>query len=522
MKNITKLLLFVSLITLKNALGQTEGFFQTYPRDDKSMMPSCVVETSDGSYIVAVNAVQNFLDTIPRCGELFKLSANGELMKSVAIHEEEALYSVENIFPDPQRQGMYIGIGLLQTTWQHYGQPYLIHFDEELNITSQQLVEIPDENKHFTGIKSVIDGENNIVSTLLYYSSYPYYGHCFYAKITIEGELLCLVEDSAGQPAINWPNAMFLFPDDGRVGIFRRNAVTVHPPVHQVLCKLNDELEADSIHGFGNFAHDTLDMIHVKSLSMTEPASGTVLPMNDTTLLFSFVADQWWTNTNNHDISAVLFKTDLEGNIQQHCVIGNWNDTLETTNLVLQSADFARYSSMEKRFLYHTCLSRDQQPYLERPNTFFVTKLTDDFEILWKKSYTKDDTYFCPRYLTSTSDGGCLVVGYVREGETYFDNPHYNMFALKLNANGTTGTNEIIVKDEMFFYPNPVKDQLLMQFSPDVQPKQIELYDLQGRLVSTQSKAFESIDMSQLPAGTYTLRVTLQDGNTFSDKVVKN
>ena len=96
------------------------------------------------------------------------------------------------------------------------------------------------------------------------------------------------------------------------------------------------------------------------------------------------------------------------------------------------------------------------------------------------------------------------------------------MFALKLNANGTTGTNEIIVKDEMFFYPNPMKDQLLMQFSPDVQPKQIELYDLQGRLVSTQSKAFESIDMSQLPAGTYTLRVTLQDGNTFSDKVVKN
>jgi hypothetical protein len=70
-------------------------------------------------------------------------------------------------------------------------------------------------------------------------------------------------------------------------------------------------------------------------------------------------------------------------------------------------------------------------------------------------------------------------------------------------------------------YPNPAKEQLLIQFSPDVQPKQIELYDLQGRLVRTQSKAFESIDMSQLPAGTYTLRVTLEDGQTFSDKVVK-
>ncbi|MBQ6305190.1 MAG: T9SS type A sorting domain-containing protein, partial [Bacteroidales bacterium] len=71
------------------------------------------------------------------------------------------------------------------------------------------------------------------------------------------------------------------------------------------------------------------------------------------------------------------------------------------------------------------------------------------------------------------------------------------------------------------YYPNPAKEQLHMQFSPDVQPKQIELYDLQGRLVRTQSKAFESIDMSQLPAGTYTLRVTMEDGKTYSDKVVK-
>jgi hypothetical protein len=71
------------------------------------------------------------------------------------------------------------------------------------------------------------------------------------------------------------------------------------------------------------------------------------------------------------------------------------------------------------------------------------------------------------------------------------------------------------------FYPNPAQDQLRLQYSPDVQPKQIELYDLQGRLVRTQSKAFESIDMSQLPAGTYTLRVTLEDGKTYSDKVVK-
>jgi len=70
-------------------------------------------------------------------------------------------------------------------------------------------------------------------------------------------------------------------------------------------------------------------------------------------------------------------------------------------------------------------------------------------------------------------------------------------------------------------YPNPTQGHLHMQFSTDVQPAQIELYDLQGRLVRTQSKAFESIDMSQLPAGTYTMRVIMEDGKAYSDKVVK-
>ena len=61
----------------------------------------------------------------------------------------------------------------------------------------------------------------------------------------------------------------------------------------------------------------------------------------------------------------------------------------------------------------------------------------------------------------------------------------------------------------------------ILQYSPDVQPKQVELYDLQGRLVRSQGSAFETVDLSQLPTGTYTLRVTMQDGQTFSDKVVK-
>jgi len=60
-----------------------------------------------------------------------------------------------------------------------------------------------------------------------------------------------------------------------------------------------------------------------------------------------------------------------------------------------------------------------------------------------------------------------------------------------------------------------------INYSPDVQPKQIELYDLQGRSVRVQNIGFEGVDMSRLPVGTYMMRVTLEDGKVFSEKVVK-
>jgi hypothetical protein len=101
-------------------------------------------------------------------------------------------------------------------------------------------------------------------------------------------------------------------------------------------------------------------------------------------------------------------------------------------------------------------------------------------------------------------------------------NDHYGVVCFFLNHDGTVGTKESDIEMRPYaFYPNPAKEQLQMEFSPDVQPVQVELYDLQGRLVRTQSKTFENIDMGQLPAGTYTMRVTLEDGKTYSDKVVK-
>ena len=79
------------------------------------------------------------------------------------------------------------------------------------------------------------------------------------------------------------------------------------------------------------------------------------------------------------------------------------------------------------------------------------------------------------------------------------------------------GLNGVMVST----FPNPAKGNLNLEFSPDVTPTRIELYDLQGRLVRRQTTALECINMEGLAAGTYMMRVTLEGGKVFSDKVVK-
>jgi hypothetical protein len=96
------------------------------------------------------------------------------------------------------------------------------------------------------------------------------------------------------------------------------------------------------------------------------------------------------------------------------------------------------------------------------------------------------------------------------------------MFVLKLNADGTLGTSNHVVREIPYrFYPNPVSDRLNIHYSPDVTPKAVELYDLQGRLVHTQYCNLENVNMADLPAGTYTLRVILEGGVGYTEKVIK-
>ena len=134
---------------------------------------------------------------------------------------------------------------------------------------------------------------------------------------------------------------------------------------------------------------------------------------------------------------------------------------------------------------------------------------------------------YYPQNIIASYDGGCMIAGFSFESNinstgTYNYEP--DVFLLKFFADGTLSvpnTTTGISFRPYTFFPNPVGDVLQMEYSPDVTPVLLELLDLQGRLVLSQQNNLETLNMDGLPAGTYTLRLTLNKGKAFSEKVVK-
>ena len=152
-----------------------------------------------------------------------------------------------------------------------------------------------------------------------------------------------------------------------------------------------------------------------------------------------------------------------------------------------------------------------------------VVKMDSNLNIIWQR-YCLD----LQRYRNShgkmvvLADNSVAIMGvnYCYNPETY-DLDYSETFYVIVHDDYDALEEQGIIIRPYDFYPNPAKDALHLQYSPDVTPKQIELYDLQGRLVRTQRNGLESLHMEGLASGTYTMRVTLESGKTYSDNVLK-
>ena len=69
-------------------------------------------------------------------------------------------------------------------------------------------------------------------------------------------------------------------------------------------------------------------------------------------------------------------------------------------------------------------------------------------------------------------------------------------------------------------YPNPVEDRLSLQLPDNIHCEKVKIYGIDSRLLKAQDDDFESIDLSRLAQGVYIVKINLNEGQIYTEKIV--
>ena len=148
-------------------------------------------------------------------------------------------------------------------------------------------------------------------------------------------------------------------------------------------------------------------------------------------------------------------------------------------------------------------------------NQIVLLRLDGELNVQWERYLYSNDMFHWATCMRLLQDGTIAVGSYQYQGIP-------NSISVAVVKDGYDNLEELgVIVRPYAFYPNPARSELHLQYSPDVQPARIELYDVQGRLVHAQTHGLESLRIEDLAAGQYLMKVTLGNGQSFTDKVVK-
>ena len=315
----------------------------------------------------------------------------------------------------------------------------------------------------------------------------------------------------------------------------------------------------------GHFAFFTLDGTLVKDIPTSEIPSnvGIDMPANDTLLTNRFLSvfsetpfsysylGRYTLNGTTHFVNYIM---DCDFNLinrieyapaapdmpfanNTNARILPFHQTETTTHLLLAYTSsnpiLIKYDNEGTPIAFHefptnvfvrAAILKDQNiiyasyGYSEFGDSQHVIRLNEDLERVW------ETTLPCSNYYKHTIESmevlpnDDIVIG----ASLYNDYANRIVQVFIIRDNVPTGMSETIATGKTFtLYPNPVKDRLTLRFDDGTEPESVELYDLAGRLVGTKSNGLENIDMSAMPSGVYLLRVTMKDGTSHHEKILK-
>lgn len=168
------------------------------------------------------------------------------------------------------------------------------------------------------------------------------------------------------------------------------------------------------------------------------------------------------------------------------------------------------------------CIWSESRHHIFQERDVYVARVDKDLNIMWDRCVKTGLKAFGELKGADVLENGALVLTGNVMG---YDNPTIDGVQLKtsviiLHDNGTSVSENIYDIRPYSFYPNPVRDKINIRFSPDVNCKKIDVYSMDGRLCHTQNFNMQTINIDNLNSGIYVMNITLDNGTTYTDRIV--
>ena len=499
----TSLLVLLLWVSTTPLVAQNNCFLTTFSSEDKSWLVTDAVETSMGDYLLCA------YDDWGGESLILKLSSEGEIVGQVIVAATDtALYAYKLLTVPENHDGLII-LCLCHPDDGSKAALLLVRVDEDLNITLRRTIPCPflDEGDRFFSAKFLLLDSSIIGALSSRPLTSPISNARFLAKFDLNGNLFdCKRLESMG-PACSLFCAC---EESNQIGWFGQLSGGMGIQVFDASLSL---AQSDTLYqwsapegGNGDFCH-----YHINDVVNSQ---ATMLPDGSYMVSARLLETLCHANGSSFksDRSVILAK--YENDFHQPkdmIVIEHMNDSVKYPAF-FRSMDLRETD--EKGCMAFQCSILNEFPQfgLLQPYStgIVVTKVDQDLTVEWKRRFLRDGNYQATA-IHATTDGGCLVVGSIGN----YQAQRLDVFALKINAEGTVGINEIQKESKAFVYPNPVKETLKIG---GVEAKETLVYSILGQRVM--AFAGNEADVKALAAGFYLLKTTDKNGALHMMRIV--
>ena len=450
---------------------------------------NAIMEASDGSIMVSMS----FLNGENR---IMKVNDKGEILGSKYIEikggDNRGYYP---FFRHPYMENTNVYV------YFEHGEPTAynaIIFDNNLNVLDNVRVDLPysdiDRNSYATIYKKteccILDSENNIVIMKRLNES----SNFMFVKIDIDGNILLNKEIVLDGIEFNIPYySLFVYNEEPM-----QYAISYNYGERSKVCLV--VLDSDF-----NVVETNQDVIPHDIYSIMTCYNG---------LNYEFASydDEHYLTSSSYfsggPISSgiKLMLMDKNNNVVNEYKYVEIHEGYERDKLELSYKSIVTNANGDIYWIYTR-----PNPEIEYGRDLYVTLFDSELNPLWEQKVKSDVAFMEIMSSSVRSSGDLLISAYDKYKQIY--TIVCDRSAMPLNV------DESMELRPYSFYPNPATDVINIHYSPDVNVEKVEIYGMDGKLYHEQNFNMETININSLSNGIYMMKVVLDNGNTYTDKI---